>query len=387
MNYLLEIVDTLLFGLLFIQVTYLFIFALFSLRKSQTDYPRARKQHDFLVLFPAYKEDYVIEQAVDCFLKQNYTKEKYDILVVSDQMLPETNKQLQKYPILLLQTKAPLGSKAAALNYAIDHLEKEYDCIVIMDADNLAGTDFLERINEVYDFGVYAIQAHRKAKNKNTDVAILDAASEEINNAFFRKGHVNAGLPSALIGSGMAFDYKWFTENIKKISSVGEDKELEQLLMKQKIYVEYLDDIIILDEKVKNKNAFYNQRARWIYSQINALRKSIKDLPEIILTGNWWYLDKVFQWFMLPRVILLGVITLIASVSICISWVYSLKWWGILLLLFITFSLAIPDELVDDKFKHALKKIPILFILMFINLFRAKKGGERFLHTEHTKSE
>lgn len=65
MTSLLEIVDTVLFGLLFIQVAYLFIFALFSLRKVQSAYPPAQKKHDFLILFPAYKEDLVIEQAID----------------------------------------------------------------------------------------------------------------------------------------------------------------------------------------------------------------------------------------------------------------------------------------------------------------------------------
>lgn len=385
MTSLLEIVDTVLFGLLFIQVAYLFIFALFSLRKVQSAYPPAQKKHDFLILFPAYKEDLVIEQAIDCFLKQTYPKDKYDILVISDQMQQETNERLHEQPIILLQTKAPLGSKAAALNYAMDHLEKEYACVVIMDADNLAETNFLEKINDVYDFGVYAIQAHRKAKNKNTDIAVLDAVSEEINNSIFRKGHVNAGLSSALIGSGMAFDYKWFNENRKMISSAGEDKELEFLLAKQGVYIEYLDNLIVYDEKIQRSSSFYQQRRRWLAAQFDMQKKGLYYLPQALIFGNTNFCDKIFQWLLLPRIVLLGVIFTIAGLLIFIDYSLSFKWWGILILLFITLSIAMPDELYNHSFKRALKRTPLLFLLMFFNLFRTKGINKKFIHTKHGK--
>ena len=50
-----------------------------------------------------------------------------------------------------------------------------YDMIVIMDADNTTDPDFLSEINRAFQAGEKAIQAHRTAKNMNTDVAVLDA--------------------------------------------------------------------------------------------------------------------------------------------------------------------------------------------------------------------
>ena len=62
-----------------------------------------------------------------------------------------------------------------------------FDMVVIMDADYTTTPHLLHELNKASAVGVRAIQAHRTAKNLNTDIALLDAASEEINNGIFRK--------------------------------------------------------------------------------------------------------------------------------------------------------------------------------------------------------
>lgn len=382
---ILSIVDSVLFFLLAFSVIYLFIFALASLKKRKDIYPPAKRENRFAVLFPAYKEDNVIINSVKSFLNQNYNKEKFDVVVISDKMTAETNKLLAALPIKLLKIQAEQSSKAKALNFAIDQLDSlKYDIVVIMDGDNIAEPDFLARINDAYDCGAKAIQAHRVAKNQNTDTAILDAASEEINNSFFRKGQMRFGLSSALSGSGMAFDYDWFAKNIKQVSSSGEDKELERLLLRQGIYIEYLEDVIIYDEKTQNSSSFYNQRRRWLAAQYSILMQSLKDLPKAIFSGNADYCNKILQWMMLPRVLLLGLIGLIAIATLFIAWSWAIKWWCLLFLFVLTFAIAIPDELVNKRLNKALIKIPFLFILMVLNIFRLKGANKKFDHTEHT---
>lgn len=381
---ILDTIDSILFFLMAISVGYLFIFAAAGMAKTTYSYPLAKKKYNFVVLFPAYKEDKVIESAVHSFLQQEYPKECYDIIVISDKMKSSTNQRLQQLPVELLIVDFENSSKAKALNFAIDKLSnRKYDLVIIMDADNTVQSDFLQKFSNAYESGASVIQAHRMAKNINTNTAILDAVSEEINNSIFRKGHVKIGLSSALIGSGMAFEYNWFNENIKKVYSSGEDKELEGLLLKQRIYIDYLDDVPIYDEKTPKDEIFYNQRRRWIASQYNALTSSIVDLPGAITSRNIDYADKIFQWMMLPRVILLGVISIISVLLTIIDWEASLKWWGLLFLLGLAFCMAIPDYLVDKRLTKAIKKVPWLFILMFLNLFRIKGADKKFIHTDH----
>ena len=137
-----------------------------------------------------------------------------------------------------------------------------------MDADNLIPTDYLYELNKAVSQGAKAIQTHRKAKNLNSDTAILDAVIEEMNNTIFRKGHIQLGFSSALIGSGMVFDFQWFKQNIIHTHSAGEDKELEELLLSQGIHKEYADSIETLDEKVQKADSMRHQRRRWMATQL-----------------------------------------------------------------------------------------------------------------------
>lgn len=378
--------DAILFLLFLIAVLYLFIFALFSLTKRKDQYPTAKKKYNFAILFPAYREDIVIQESVHSFFNQDYPKDRYDVIVISDQMSEETNQKLRDLSAIVLEIKDPLSTKTNALQLVtkyIDNNNLSYDIVVIMDADNLVDNDFLNKINDAFYSGCSAVQTHRVAKNRDTNTAVLDAVSEEINNSIFRKGHTQLGFSSALIGSGMAFEYNLFRDNIMKAGHIGVDKQLERSLLIQNIYIEYLENVYTYDEKIKGRTGFYNQRRRWLSNQITNLFSGISELPIALLKGNWDYCDKLFQWMMPPRIILFGFIFLFACLFTWLNWEMAIKWWGLLLLLCITFSMAVPDYLVDNKFKKAIKSLPILFLLMLFNLFRLKGANKEFIHTEH----
>lgn len=381
---ILDNIDSLCFFLLGTSVLYLFVFALLSHIKRKDIYPAAGKLHRFVILYPAYKEDRVIENAVSNFLEQDYPKSCYDVVVISDQMQDDTINRLKSMPVTLMEVHFQQSSKAKAMQYAIENLDKNtYDMVVIMDADNTVEPNFLHELNKAYHSGCLVIQAHRMAKNLNTDTAILDAVSEEINNSIFRKGHVRLGLSAALIGSGMAIDFQWFKKNIFKLQTAGEDKELEALLLKENIFIEYLEHVNVYDEKTQKDSTFYNQRRRWLASQLFAIKNNIGKLPGALFDGKFDYANKICQWMMLPRVLLLGFIGIISIIVLLYQWTWAIKWFILELLLVITLSLAVPDYLVNEQFKKAVWKAPKLFLLMTLNLFRLRGVNKKFIHTEH----
>lgn len=384
MDIIINIADTILFIMLSVSVLYLLIFAIASLKKRKIYYPDTEKRLRFVILFPAYKEDKVIVESVKSFLNQDYPTTCFNIVIISDELQDETNSQLLELPVKVLIADYENRTKAKALNFAIDNLNKEdYDVVVVMDADNTVDKNFLHDVNKAFCFGMKAVQTHRIAKNANSDIAILDAASEEINNSLFRKGHVRLGLSSALSGSGMAFDYEWFSKSVKNISSVGEDKELELELLRQGIYIDYLDNTFTYDLKVKNKEAFGNQRQRWIATQYDNFTKSIKYIPKALSDKNIDLCNKIIQWIMLPRLIMLGLIILITFALFFINLYLSIKWWILLALMGLVLSIAIPDKMVNDRLFVALSNLPKLFVIMVINLFKMKGGKKKFIHTEH----
>ena len=370
-----------------VAVAYPLIYSLASLGTRKSYYPTANKQHKFAILFPAYKEDRVIIPVVESFLQQHYPQELYKVIVISDHMQDTTNEHLAQLPITLLKVNYENSSKAKALNFAMNHFGRdEFDAVVILDADNIVDTNFLLEINKVFDAGVQAIQAHRTAKNRNTDLAVLDGLSEEVNNSIFRRGHVRLGISSALIGSGMIFNYQWFHDNVKHLVTTGEDKELEVLLLKQRIFIEFLDEVYVYDEKTQGEKGFYNQRRRWLATQFAQWGRVFKDLPRAILSGNIDYSDKLIQWMLPPRLILFGGIIVMGSIMQIIDWPLALKWWALFLIMGVTLCLAIPDKLVDDRFKKSINKLPLLFIMMVVNLFRMKGMNKKFVNTEKNGS-
>lgn len=381
---ILDNIDSLCFFLLGTSVLYLFVFALLSHIKRKDIYPAVGKLHRFVILYPAYKEDRVIENAISNFLEQNYPKSCYDVVVISDQMQDDTINRLKSMSVTLMEVHFQQSSKAKAMQYAMENLDKNtYDMVVIMDADNTVEPNFLHELNKAYHSGCLVIQAHRMAKNLNTDTAILDAVSEEINNSIFRKGHVRLGLSAALIGSGMAIDFQWFKKNIFKLQTAGEDKELEALLLKENIFIEYLEHVNVYDEKTQKDSTFYNQRRRWLASQLFAIKNNIGKLPGALFDGKFDYANKICQWMMLPRVLLLGFIGIISIIVLLYQWTWAIKWFILELLLVITLSLAVPDYLVNEQFKKAVWKAPKLFLLMTLNLFRLRGVNKKFIHTEH----
>lgn len=387
--YIFQLVDAILFLLFLIAVLYLFVFALYSKKKAAYTYQKANKKYRYAILFPAYMEDNVIIESVQSFFKQNYPRSLYDVIVISNQMSEETICQIQKTTAFVCPINEPISTKINALKEAINYIEQEslsYDMIVILDADNVVQPSFLEKINDAFYSGCSAIQTHRIAKNRDTSTAVLDAVSEEINNSIFRKGHTRLGFSSGLSGSGMAFEYDLFKEMIQGIDDIGEDKHMERKLLLQNIYIEYLEDVYTYDEKVRGKKDFYNQRRRWLVTQFDNLSSGMSQLPGAILRGKWDYCDKLFQWMMPPRILLLGFVTLIACLLSITDILLSFKWWGLLLLIGITFSLAIPDYLVDKQLKKAIISLPVLFLLMFFNLFRIRGSNKQFIHTKHENS-
>jgi cellulose synthase/poly-beta-1,6-N-acetylglucosamine synthase-like glycosyltransferase len=335
----------------------------------------------FLILFPAYNEDRVIVNAVEQFLLQDYPKTHYTVVVISDHMQPKTNEDLGKMPIKLLTPTFEKSSKAKAMQYAINHVEGDFDNVVVLDADNVVRTDFLSQLNilcTVYD----AIQCHRCAKNANNDVAVLDGASEEINNTLFRKAHNRLGLSSALIGSGMCFNYNLFKQNVFQLKTAGEDREMEALLLKQGIFIKYAPDIHVFDEKVSSQDNFQRQRMRWMTAQIQSLLNQLPQIPQAIIHGNINFIDKTIQQALIPRSILIVLLAVISVLMTLLVYEWCTKWWILLGLLTIALFIALPAPLRFKSFRKALA-IPGLVLRMLKNILHIDRKNTDFIHTTH----
>ena len=380
-----HIIDIVLWGIMALSVVYVAFFALISVfhRKKKEYSTYQLKQSSFLILYPAYQEDAVIQHSVRQFLEQNYPKDLFQVAVISDHMKDDTNLQLSQLPITLHTLTFDKSSKARALQYAMQHTEKSYDYVVILDADNVVLPDFLEQLNASCQKGYQAIQCHRCAKNSDNNIAVLDGASEEINNTIFRKAHNTVGLSSALIGSGMCFAFEWFKHHVNLLNSAVEDRELESHLLQEKVYIKFEENIHVFDEKVSNRDNFERQRLRWLNGQLQTLLIMLPNIPHAIATGNINYIDKTIQQALIPRSILLVLIPIFSLIMLLLAPVWSIKWWALFLVLCISLYIAIPARMRNSTVFGKLTSFPRLALKMLKNLFRLNRNNKDFLHTTH----
>ena len=384
-----HIIEITLWCIIACSVAYVVFFAIISLFYDKEDRianhaaALKNKMTNFLILYPAYKEDRVIINAVEQFLLQEYPTSHYTVAVISDHMQPETNDILRKMPITLLTPTFEKSSKAKAMQYAINEVQGDFDNVVILDADNVVRPDFLSQLDvlcTIYD----AIQCHRCAKNANNDVAVLDGASEEINNTIFRKAHNRLGLSSALIGSGMCFKYDLFKKNVFQLSTAGEDREMEALLLRQEVFIKYAPDIHVFDEKVSSQDNFQRQRMRWMTAQVQSLFSNLPGIPHAIIHGNINFIDKTVQQALIPRSIMIVLLVGISVIMTIIVPDWCEKWWFLFILLAVALFIALPSQLRFRSFAKVFA-IPGLVWRMVKNILHIDRKNTDFIHTTHNQ--
>ena len=352
-------------------VLYLGIFSIASLFSRTTNINEAKLKRRFIILIPAYKQDHIIEQTVLSILAQSYPQRLFDITVISDHQSEITNMRLAQYPITLLTPNFAESSKAKSLQYAILNLPefKIYDVAMILDADNIVDQDFLTQMNNAYESAATkAIQAHTVSKNRDTAAARMSAIFEEINNSIFRKGHINIGLSASLADSGTAFEFKWFKENVMRTKTSAEVKELESMLLRNQIYIDYFHDILIYGEKVRTTEKLNIQHGRWAAKQFKNLFRNIRYLPGAIFNKQRDLADKIIQWLLVPRTVMVGIIMVMSLVLPFIYFSLVIKWWFLGAIGLFFFALATPDYLVDEMWDKTFLRSPLVSLWALFNI-------------------
>jgi cellulose synthase/poly-beta-1,6-N-acetylglucosamine synthase-like glycosyltransferase len=395
MTLLLSIFSTLLYAL----ATYLLLNCLYLLFFAVAGHRRARPlpavapgiaPRRICVLMPVYREDAVILETSRAALAHEYAG-VFQVVVIADGLQPATVQAMQRQGIGVVEVKFERSTKGKALLQALSVLpDRAFDIAVVLDADNVMGQNFLNEVNHAFAAGYRVVQAHRTAKNQGTAFALLDTCNEEINNHIYRKGPFAVGLSSALIGSGMAFEYGYLQRLLTGIGeTVGEDKELDFRIARDQQKICYLDNVYVYDEKIENAQVFTQQRTRWLASQWEFLKKYAGQGIPALLRGNVEFFNKVVQAFLVPRTLLLALLGLLVGAS-SVSWLLGLRvgpsplvWAGLLATLAATLLLALPARLYNRQVLAAVLRLPYAIWCMCLALLRIRRTKTSFLATPH----
>jgi cellulose synthase/poly-beta-1,6-N-acetylglucosamine synthase-like glycosyltransferase len=393
------LVLSILSGLLYTLAAYLLLNCLYLLFFAVAGHRRAKPLPSpapgttpsrICVLMPVYKEDAVILETSQAALAHQYDG-TFQVVAIADGLQPATVQTMQRQGIGVVEVQFERSTKGKALLQALSVLPASaYDIAVVLDADNVMGRGFLNEVNKAFAAGYRVVQAHRTAKNQGTAFALLDTCNEEINNHIYRKGPFAVGLSSALIGSGMAFEYGYLQRLLTGIGeTVGEDKELDFRIARDQQKICYLDDVYVYDEKIENAQVFTQQRTRWLASQWEFLKKYAGQGIPALLGGNVEFFNKVVQAFLVPRTLLLALLGLLVGAS-SVAWLLGLRlgpsplvWGGLLATLAATLLIALPARLYNRQVLAAVMRLPYAIWCMCLALLRIRRTKTSFLATPH----
>ncbi len=357
--------DLIFFIFVSMTVLYMAIFAVASIFSQQMETPKSRKLNRFIILIPGHKNGEATEKTVLSILGQTYPQRDFDVTVIADQLGEMSNFRLAQQPVTLLVPNFTKKSRTKSLQLAINNLPrmKIYDIAIVLNPGSIVEPEFLSQVNDAYESaGTKAIQVHCAPLNHDTVPAHLSAIFEEINNSIFRRGHITLGLSSAIDYTGTAYDFNWFKENIMETKTSWDEKGMEIRLIRQHIYIDFFDNIMVFQEKTRSAEEFNRQHISWIRSQVSNLSRNIRFMPAAIAHRQYSLIDKLLQWMLIPRMIL---IPIILAMSIIVPFIYftlAIKWWVLFAVVQLIFAIATPNYLVDDKWDKTFFSVPLVIL-------------------------
>lgn len=379
------ILEYLVLAYLTIQVAYLLFFSLAGKLVKPVVFARAKQLRRIRIFIPGYKEDAVIIATAKNAITQDYPGNLYEVVIIADSFSDATLSALRSLPIKVIEVHFENSTKGKALQKAIEATcDTPTDILLILDADNHMAPGFLHAVNNAFEKGYQVVQGHRTAKNFQTSFAFLDACIEEINNHYFRRGHAAVGLPSALIGSGMAFEWNLFTAMLKDIGETsGEDKEFEFRLLRQRKKMAFLDGAFVYDEKVASSEVFTKQRSRWLAIQVEFFKKYFAEGWLQLFRGNVAFFNKVFQTYLFPRVLLIATLFIWLLFVLLFAPQFTVISVALIAGLAISLLLGIPARWYNKQFLTALLQIPGALFSMIAAMMHMGKARKTFIHTPH----
>lgn len=351
----------------------------------------------FACIITAYKQLDIAYPLIESLVRQSYPPSA--IVCVADACPPLADARHQlpyaQHPLVqYCQPAAPLNSKVASLQYALQQLTTPADYVVVFDPDNLATPDLLAQFEGYVRAGYAAIQGRRTAKNLNTMYACADALGEIYKNYIEREVPYRLGSSATIAGSGMAIGWQLFEQflhspSVQRSLAQGsviaaEDKLLQNKIVQSGTVIAYCNTAIVYDEKVSTAHQVTRQRTRWLYAYFENIRSSLGFLGAGLrqLDVNKW----LFGCFSIyPPLFLLA----LAAGGLAI--IELLFHRSLLLVLLCCLTIFVANILLTLHLSNAPRAVwqavwamPLFIWRQVIALLNIRQARHDFLTTQHT---
>lgn len=187
---------------------YQFTFSLFGLikKKKKKHYPATKS---FAVLVAAHNEEQVIGALMENLKQLDYPEDLYDVFVICDNCTDGTAQIVREHGLnACVRTNADLRGKGYAIEWMLKYLWKlprQYDAVVMFDADNLVDRNFLLEMNDDLCNGSRVIQGYIDTKNpEDSWITAAYGVSYWYINRLWQLSRHNLNMANFLGGTGCA---------------------------------------------------------------------------------------------------------------------------------------------------------------------------------------
>ncbi len=368
----------------------IFLLVSFFEKKEKKDTTKKYSLLSTTIIVPCYNEEKTVQRTIESLIALNYPADKLSILVIDDGSTDGTWKAIQEYihyPNVTAMQKENEGSKFAALNFALNHVET--DLVGVLDADSWVDSEALIRYMEFFDDD--EVQATipsmviaepdsflRKAQKAEYDIGLFARKSFAKLNAIY----ITPGPFSVFRKS--VFD----TLGPYQEAHHTEDAEIALRMQKYGYKIAYSDKSVVYTVGPKKLRPLVKQRVRWIYGFLRNMfdyrellfKRKYRSLGMIVLPigifrvfitvilfplSMWLIILPLWRWF--EKIAIVG---WNPQFSWGIDWFFvnvnQIQIFTIIGLLFSIMTIWIGRELIGDKRKFTIDIFYMFFMYTFI---------------------
>jgi len=246
------------------------------------------KNHKFLAIIPAHNEEAVVGNLIESLQKQNYPKNKYDIIVIADNCTDKTKEVAQSYGVKIFERHEEDPAKKTKgdalrllLNTLLSDPKMDYDAFCVFDADNIVDPNFITAMNKHLCQGEEVVQGYRDIKNPTDSwIASGYAIFYWTMNRFYHLARYNAGLSPLINGTGFMVKFDAIRPTGWNTNTLTEDIEFSLKRIIQGKKLGWATDAIVYDEQPVKFKPSWSQRSRWTIGHIQCLFEYTKPLAK-----------------------------------------------------------------------------------------------------------
>jgi cellulose synthase/poly-beta-1,6-N-acetylglucosamine synthase-like glycosyltransferase len=359
--------------------------------KTPQDPESARRTRRIRVVVAAHNEAGVIAGLAEDLASQTYPSDLVGACVVADRCTDDTAAVARRF-VDVAERETGEGAKGAAIAwYLSDAPLDEDEVLLVLDADNRIGPDYVERVAGSLVGDVEVVQTYLDISNPDGSVlATANALTYWASNRMVQLSRSNIGWSCDLGGTGMALTKSALDAAGGFSDELTDDTALNARLNLVGYRAKWLHDVHVFDEKPTDTRSTITQRSRWVRGKRDAQREYGWSLMRDGFTkGQPALLDLAYRLYNPGRSFVALVVAILAVFAAMFPQWGLWPWWFLAGVAALVVLLPVVFLIIDRVPARYVLRYP--FVTLIAVLWLPIRVGSRFLKgwnpTEHAERE